>query len=184
MDTDQRVVFIRKWLKRANQADDVFDCFFSAWIALVVAAQRLRTASGRHVDDDSDRNKVVDYFKANTALIIPLLEERENEMRQLARRKGSRYGSPIHDTGNYQLREAFRRLSRFYMDGEDLSEAERSATLASLVNKVWNNVFHGVKVYDDAEDQEVLTLVNPILLQIVETCERQADQTLSSSSRT
>ena len=35
-----------------------------------------------------------------------------------------------------------------------------------------NNVFHGVKVYDDAEDQEVLTLVNPILLQIVETCER------------
>ena len=171
---DRRLSFTRKWLERAKKADDVFDCFFSVWIALVIAAQRLSTKSGRYVEDDTDRERVLEYFRANTIQIIAVLSDRETEMGRLARRRGSRFSNPILDTGNPELRKAFSRLSRAYTAEERIADAELVVTVGEIVNKVRNSVFHGVKVYDAKEDLEVLALVNPILLQIVETCERGA----------
>lgn len=43
--------------------------------------------------------------------------------------------------------------------------------IGELFNKIRNNLFHGVKVYDDSEDIELINTVNPILLEILEICE-------------
>jgi hypothetical protein len=86
------------------------------------------------------------------------------EMYELARHRGSRFGNPIVDTGNPLLQNLFRRLSRVYTAGESMPDEDQVLALAELVNKVRNNVFHGVKVYDDQEDLKILRLVNPILL--------------------
>jgi hypothetical protein len=164
---DRRLIFMRKWLARARQADDPFDCFFAAWIALVVAAQRHRTNSGRSLEDDSDRSRVVDYFRSRRRQTLKLIQKHEAEMNALARRRGSRFGNPILDTGNRTLQNLFERLSRVYTAGESMADEDQIVALAELVNKVRNNVFHGVKVYDDRQDLEILALVNPILLDAV-----------------
>jgi hypothetical protein len=43
------------------------------------------------------------------------------------------------------------------------------------LNKVRNNVFHGIKIYDDRDDVRVLKLVNPILREILQACEPDID---------
>jgi hypothetical protein len=73
MVDDRRLTFIGKWVTRANGAEDEFDRFFSAWIALVVAAQRVRDQSGRYLEEDSDRQRVVDYFRVKRGAIARVL---------------------------------------------------------------------------------------------------------------
>jgi hypothetical protein len=54
------------------------------------------------------------------------------------------------------------------MPDEDLVRS-----VGELFNKIRNNVFHGVKVYDDAEDLELLQQVNPVLMDIIGRCEEE-----------
>ncbi|GBC96762.1 hypothetical protein HRbin16_02571 [bacterium HR16] len=168
---DRRVTFVSKWLRRARQAKDEFDRFFSAWIALVVAAQSIRDSSGRHPEEDSDRQRVVSYFLVKKDKVMRALEKCQTEMMWLASRRGTTYGNSIIDTGNQDLRDRFARLSRHYIDGEAMQEDELVTTVAELLNKVRNNVFHGGKVYDDKEDLKLLKNVNPVLLAVLEESE-------------
>jgi hypothetical protein len=92
-------------------------------------------------------------------------------MVSLARRRGTNYGHPIVDTGNPQLRDKFSKLAAHYTQDHSLSEEELVETVAELLNKIRNNLFHGVKVYDDREDIVLLELVNPVLLTILRNCE-------------
>jgi hypothetical protein len=92
-------------------------------------------------------------------------------MRALARRKGTQYRNPIVDTGNPVLREHFRQLSQYYLDNKPLSAEDLVVYVAELLNKIRNNLFHGVKVYDDASDSALLQEVNPVLTSIINQCE-------------
>jgi len=173
MATDRRLTFIRKWVRRAEGAKDPFDAFFSVWIALIVAAQRLRTQLGtpfRQAEDD-DRQRVLDYFRVNQERILAGLREHEAGMIKLAHRRGTQHGSPIVDTGNTDLRRRFARLAAHYTQGPRLSDDELVRNVAELFNKIRNNVFHGVKVYDDRDDIAVLEQVNPVLVAVLRRCE-------------
>jgi len=171
---DGRVTFVRKWLRRASEAEDEFDRFFSAWVALVVAAQRIRDSLGQLPEEDSDRKRVVDYFLAKKWEVMTAVKKHKPEMMWLARRRGTTYGNPIIDTGNPNLRNSFTKLSRYYTAGQPIPDDEHVKALAELLNKIRNNVFHGVKVYDDKEDLELLRNVNPVLLAVLNESEREA----------
>ena len=167
MAEDRRVTFVRKWSRRSADETDPFDQFFAAWIALVVAAQILRDHAGAYVEDDSDRQRLIDYFSHKESAVLRALHEREDEMRHLARRRGTQYGNPIVDTGNPQLRSMFDRLSKYYTQANPMSDGERVKAVAELLNRVRNNVFHGMKIYDDRDDVNLLKLVNPVLIAVL-----------------
>jgi RecB family exonuclease len=167
MVDDRRVTFARKWLERAQSDYDEFDRFFAAWIALVAAAQRVRDGMGQRIEDDTDRLRVIDYFRVNQAAVVRALRRCDMEMKALAARRGEMYGNTIVDTGNRDLRELFGRLSRSYVNNAPMNEQEKVVALAELLNKVRNNVFHGVKVYDDRADLELLRFINPILVAVL-----------------
>lgn len=172
MAADRRSVFARKWFQRGLRARDPFDQFFSLWIALVVSAQRHRTLTGRSFgEDDGDRDKVLDYLTANSDKVFQALQENRERMATLARRRGSRHASPIVDTGSAELREKFSQLAGHYAGHSVLSQRDLAEAVGKLFNKVRNNVFHGIKVYDDRSDIELLQLVNPVLATILRKCE-------------
>jgi hypothetical protein len=93
-----------------------------------------------------------------------VLEDNNDLMLKLAKRRGTRYGNP-------NLREIFLRLSNHYKEGAFISDQDLINSVGELFNKIRNNLFHGVKNYDDREDFELINLINPILLQILEICE-------------
>jgi hypothetical protein len=172
MEIDKRLIFVRKWFQRASQADDPFDRFFSLWIALVVASQRARTNKGsRYIEDDNDRKRILDYFLSNECKVFQALQNHQDILLKLSQRRGTRYRSPILDTGNPVLGEKFLGLAKHYNRSLILSEEELVEAVAELFNKVRNNLFHGVKIYDDREDIALLELVNPILSEILRACE-------------
>lgn len=163
---------MKKWFQRGEKAHDPFDRFFCLWIALIVAAQRLRTHRGvPSRRNNSDRKKVLDYFRANSHNVLQALQENHDSMLKSARRRGTNYGHPIVDIGNQKLRDKFSRLVAYYTQDAGLSQADLVETVAALLNKIRNNLFHGVKVYDDREDVELLELVNPVLRAILRKCE-------------
>lgn len=172
MAPDRRAQFIKKWQRKAERTADPFDCFFSAWIALVVAAQRTRDQYGPLPERDSDRKRMVDYFGDNRGAVVSAVATHRVEMEWVARRRGTKWGGAIVDTGNQDLRVLFDKLSRYYVDSVPIPDDERVKATAELLNKMRNNVFHGIKVYDDKDDMELLEHVNPILLAILQETER------------
>lgn len=174
MVDDKRLIFVHKWLDRATEAEDEFDRFFSAWIALVAAVQRIRDSFGHLLEEDTDRHRVVDYFRAKRDVVLRAVGKHQEEMTWLARRQGTTHGNLIIDTGNPNLRKLFTKLSRHYVADQVMQQDEHVTAIAELLNKVRNNVFHGAKVYDDAEDLELLRRVNPVLLAVLQECEKNA----------
>ena len=66
MAKDQQEIFIEKWISRGKETTDSFDKFFSLWIALIIAAQRVRRIGGRRFpEDDNDRKRILDYVESN-----------------------------------------------------------------------------------------------------------------------
>lgn len=172
MAEDRRLTFVKKWFQRAEQADDSFDRFFSLWIALIVAAQRVRTRTGTlSRENDTDREKVLHYFHVNSHDVLQVLQQNQDSMMMLAHRRGTNYANPIVDTGNPRLRDKFSKLAAHYTQNATLPQADLVETVAELLNKIRNNLFHGIKVYDDREDSALLGLVNPVLLEILRKCE-------------
>jgi hypothetical protein len=92
-------------------------------------------------------------------------------MTHLAKRRGTAHQDLLVDTGNRQLRLIFRKLSRHYTHGESMQEEELIVAVAEFLNKVRNNIFHGVKVYDDKADLDLLGTLNPVLLAIFKAAE-------------
>lgn len=171
---DKRLTYIKKWIHRASKTEDVFDQFFCLWIAAVIAARRFGTQHPELSppgDENGDRNKVIAYFSGNCEHVVEALNENKPNMMRLARRRGTDYHGPIVDTRNPDLRRKFDRLVAHYTQSPILPRRELAEVVGELLNKIRNNVFHGVKVYDDAEDVALLKLVNPILRAILRRCE-------------
>lgn len=168
MAHDKRLIFVHKWLSRAKEAEDEFDQFFSAWIALIVAAQHASYSTSRH-GNDTDRERVMAYFMANKTNVLRATSNCHEEMKWLAGRQGTTYANAIVDTGSPALRELFGRLSDHYRGGKPITTDDLLAkAIAELLNKVRNNVFHGAKVYDDKQDLELLRRVNPVLIAVLD----------------
>lgn len=55
-----------------------------------------------------------------------------------------------------------------------MPEEDRVVAVAELLNEVRNNVFHGINVYYDREDLDLLRHLNPLLLTGLEASEGQA----------
>ena len=114
---------------------------------------------------------MIAYLKGNQQPVLRVLEQYRDHMLALAQRKGTSYRNPIVDTGNAKLRDYFKRLSQHYLAGSPLSAESLVIYVAELFNKVRNNPFHGVKVYDDESDRNLLREINPILTSIINQCE-------------
>lgn len=171
MAKDRRTAFVKKWIKRGISSNDPFDKFFSLWIALVVAAQRLRTYRGfGYIENDKDVLKVLYYFEQNRSKVLEAIQQKNEQMLKLSKRKGTVYGDPVVDAGK-RLRPLFSKLADHYNEGLPLVDDEKLEIVGELLNKIRNNVFHGIKVYDQQEDIELLELINPLLQEILQRCE-------------
>ncbi len=167
MVQDRRSTFVARWFHRGVKEPDPFDRFFSLWIALVVAAQ---SAGSFNSSDQKDREKILNYFRIKLAHVLEALEDSRIDLQALAKRRGTRRGDPIVDAAP-QLSEKFAKLAAHYSVSPSLSERDLVDAVAELLNKIRNNVFHGVKVYDDHEDFDLLQHANPILVAILTRCE-------------
>ena len=163
-----RDTFIRKWWTRGHQESDPFDRFFYCWIAAVVAANRYPMWG----DSDTDRERFLSYLREHEPEVLDVLRTQSDLMTKLARRRGTRHGNPIVDTGSAELRAMFGRLSMHYTGRGGMSDSDLVEAVGELLNKIRHTLFHGGKLYDDREDIDLLGLVNPILDQIVRDSER------------
>lgn len=168
---DRRLKFVRKWLERAKKEEDEFDRFFAAWIALVVASQRLRDHTGSRYDSSTDREKVLEYFDKKSPSVLKAIENRRVEMVNLSGRRGSGHGNAIVDSGDPEFRDRMTRLAKHYRNDVPMLDADRVRAVGEMLNRIRNNIFHGIKIYDDREDLELLRQVNPLLLEILTRCE-------------
>jgi len=167
---DPRVRFVKKWYERGVTEKDPFDKFFSLWIALIVAASRWLELHGC-TGYGRDKDKVRGYLLGHREQVRPVLAMKEVKL--LAQRRGSSYGNAIVDYASRKLREKFEKFAGHYGGTTQLPENELVEILGEILNKIRNNAFHGVKIYDAADDIAVLKLVNPILVQVLRRCEAQ-----------
>ena len=72
--------FVQRWRRRASESPDPFDRFFSAWIALIVAARG-------HLDEqqlsqpDTDRKAIIQYFELRALSVAAVLGELQEQLR-------------------------------------------------------------------------------------------------------
>ncbi len=167
MREDRQLTFSRKWWQRGQAEEDPFDRFFCLWIALVVSAQRYATYHGEARWDATDADRVRLYFSGMQSGVLAALSRHDASLRRLSQRRGTLYGNPIVDTGNPELKSKFKAFAEHFSGGTKLPPALLVEYTAELVNKVRNNLFHGLKIYDDREDLQVLELLTPLLSDIL-----------------
>lgn len=163
MASDRRLDFVNKWSRHAVETEDPFDRFFCLWIALTVSAQVWLNKCGWTVEKETDAGRIKCFFTRNAEAIRKAVSEHVDIMQCLAKRQGTRYKNPIIDTGKPRLRQHFSDLSQHYISGAPLQAGDHAEYLAELLNAIRNNVFHGEKIYDDRDDLELLSMVNPII---------------------
>jgi hypothetical protein len=172
MSSDPRAHFVARWFRRGVEAGDPFDRFFSLWIALVVAATKWCNDIGKGKPGDTDGKRIALFLKNNPSSVLRAIDARAEQMTALAKRRGRWLDTPVLDIDgetrhSRAVRAKLERFSRHYCSAMRLSDAEKVDALAEILNRVRNNTFHGVKVYDDEEDIRVLNLVNPLLQDII-----------------
>lgn len=165
---DRRAEYLKKWFNKAEREKDVFDRFMSGWLALVIAAKIDWTNSGLSVRDNTDRELAIEYFKHHAESVAEVVLTNRVGARSLAMRMGTG-GGVIVD--GQQIQEHCRKFRGKVLGQRDCSATDFAVATAEILNKVRNNLFHGAKVYDDAEDRKLLELVTPLLLAIVSTIE-------------
>ena len=171
MARDRQLTFVKKWVQRGVKTTDPFDKFFTLWLALVVAAEHFKTNHAEPFrEKDTDREKALAYFQAKSDRVCEALEDNNETMVKLSGRHGTSHGNAIIDTGSPELRSKFSKLASHYKQGPILPPSELAETMAELLNKIRNNLFHGEKMYDDKEDPALLELVNPVLTDILRRC--------------
>lgn len=165
--------FVQRWHCRASESPDSFDRFFSAWIALVIAA---RGYLDRHQLSlpDTDRTAIIHYFQLRADSVVIVLGRLPEQVGWLAQRTGTGTGQPILDVNSYSpqhLRRLFDELAQVWSGKAARKPRWVANATAEMINHIRNNMFHGLKVPDDAADRELLDRVNPILMGVLDACE-------------
>lgn len=173
MTKDARSKYVRKWIRHAGESSDPYDIFLSFWIAMTIAVQIHRTGGkAYHKEEDTNRDKILDYFRMNKKKIVDVMTKNEETMTRLARLRGPKYKDPIIDTGNPELREMFSELVRYYSGKKfRCSQTRMAENLAELVSKARYNLFRTRMAHDIDYDKTLLTILNVIIADILRSCE-------------
>jgi len=165
--------FVQRWRQRASDSPDPVDQFFSAWMALVVAARR-------HLDEqqlsqpDTDRKAIIQYFESQAQSVAAVLGDLPEQVTWLGQRRGTGTGQPILDVQSYspqRLRRLFDDLAEVWSGAAIRKPRWVASATAEMINHIRNNMFHGLKAPDDTADGELLDRVNLILMGVLEACE-------------
>jgi hypothetical protein len=159
---DTRDEIILSWFKKGENALDesnLFEAFIYLWISWVVVAKRFNDQNFQndfaYENKDTDREEIKRFCINCYIRINDIINNHKESVYYLANRKGSRYGNPIIDVKG-SLAKKFNDLSRDLKGEINLTERQRAEYFAELFNKIRNNLFHGDKVYNDAEDRELI----------------------------
>lgn len=156
--------FVHRWWEKCQKDSDPFDRFVSAWIVLVAIARANENHSGHESIDDSVM--VRHLLQEHSDVVLTAMSEQSEFLRQLARRKGSEYRNAIVDCGNNRQRESNELFAAMVANG-GVPTRDHLATLAWVLSRVRNNLFHGRKIYNQAEDAALLEIVTPIIMAII-----------------
>jgi hypothetical protein len=160
-EADHQVCQSKSSETKAAASVDPFERFFYYWIALVVAARRHRPAG-----QETDRDRFIAYLAEHSTQVVEVLGLHQTTMEKLAGRLRARHRGVILDTLG-QVRPILDQLSHHYRGGPTLSPASLAQSFGEMVNKVRNNLFHGIKEYDSDSDRELLELINPVLHDLI-----------------
>jgi hypothetical protein len=159
---DSRDEIILSWFQNGEKAlvkNNLFEAFIYLWIAWVVSCKRFNDSNFQndyvYENKDTDRDEIKRYCITSFLRINEILKLHKDSLNFLANRKGSNYKMPIIDVKG-KLNRIFNDLSRDLNGEIDLTERQRAEYFAELLNKIRNNLFHGDKVYDDANDRELI----------------------------
>ncbi len=180
-----RTPFARQWLNSARkqqEASQVFNAFFSAYIALAVCATQIMG------DNDGKTPKSDDEKWEGEAIENAMKIKRQQIAEFLATDIGTRikqaiWQREIPEDENFRiigpandviLKQAAINLSSYFTPSRTspLTSTEiknQAVDLATLFRKVRNRLFHGGKMNDpDGSDAELLNKLNPLLIEVVE----------------
>ena len=163
--------FVERWTERAHACDDCFDTFFSAWIALVIEARHQLDAN-QLAQPDTDRIAAIQYFDTRANSVTAVLSQMAEQTQWLASRRGTQTGEAILDVHAWarpHLRQDFDELAQVWFGQAQRKPRWIASKTAEMLNHIRNNMFHGLKLPDDAADRELLERVNAILLGILDS---------------
>lgn len=160
--------FVERWLQKSQSDQDPFDQFVSAWIALTVIA-RAHENYGSGKQDVKDCVMIRNLFRDRFRNIARGLDAEGDNLLQLAQRRGTEYRNAIIDSGDAVQRQRNRQFADNVVGGRALTEADLEA-LGWILTRVRNNLFHGKKMYDKAEDTDLLKIVTPVTQAIIRAC--------------
>ena len=169
MPHDRRSERLKKWFKKAEDEEDIFDRYVYGWLALGLAASIHETTSGERFKKDSER--VENYLKTRADDVEEAVRRETQSAVTLSKRMGTRNGVIVD--GSPRLQEHCKKFRRKVLEQGTCSPTEFAESTAWILNQIRNNLFHGEKVYDDAEDRKLLESATPLLLAIVASCERR-----------
>lgn len=165
-----RAEFISRWRAKAHASTDPFDTFFSAWIAIVIAA-RAHLDEGQLAQPDTDRIAVLQLFEANADLVAAVLAAEADATTWLSQRRGTATNGALLDVHGYSpghLRQTFDTLVAVWAGAAQRKPRWVANASAEMLNHIRNNMFHGIKAPEDAADIELLRHVAPIMIGILD----------------
>ena len=183
-----RTPVAREWLDSARKQQNtgqVFSAFFSAYIALAVCATQIMGDSGNGPNGDDENwereaiEKAMNYKNKEIAAFL----ETDNGIRikQAIWQREIPENKEIQIIGSVDdpvLQQAARNLTTFFrpLRNSPLTTKEKisqAQDLSILFRKVRNRLFHGRKMNDpDGTDAELLSKLNPLLIEIVEILQK------------
>lgn len=191
MQTDDRKEIAIGLFDRAKESADGLDRFMCLWMALTLVVHVNVSRSRNVMLNESEPDKVTDFFQQNRNQILAYLKEDKN-WTELLSKKGIQYRSAVIDHPESYVRNKLGTLQSFYLNytqnirffrpewqrGDKYAAAEQKefredATLlvaryvALVFHCIRDNVFRGTKLPNDFFDKGLLFLVNPLLEDIL-----------------
>jgi|GEM_PF-1996826 len=170
MDTRHKI--IDSWRQKglnAQENEEYFDAFISYWISFVVSCKVYCDNNGvrfqNHEDgiNAPDSSYIIEWFRGNSGSVITCFDD---NLPTLSLLKDRNHGEILAQTYQGQFQYVTRALR-----GENKSNfrVKLIENLAYLLIKIRNNLFHGVKIYDDQEDLQLIQSVLPFLRDLLDS---------------
>ena len=173
---DERVDRVGQWYWRSIQVGDDFEAFVFLYFSFVVLVKvwadhdGVRLGAAGVGDHDSEGALVRKYCASNTETYLQDVENLPEFKRLVGRVAKS--GDPIVATVDAGERAKLSRLRQRYASAD---KGWRGSTdkitgegIGIALRSIRNNLFHGGKLYDSADDKELIGYAIPILDAIVQ----------------